>query len=358
VFEPGVNFSYDNKAIDKNLNAKLTSWENHNRKIASEYGGMKDKAGFGDASYLLTADEVTVVKNTIQHVLRWNLKSPGLITTKNIGKGMLKYKYWKWLEVLPPRYTLDFSRGEAVYTDKEETELEMMGFDYDIHLTMPQIDYFQNSNRFQRFSESLRQGNITELTRSLAQYREWSIFRGSDIPNMVDIGKTGLVNDSSVQDPGAIGIGLDDDLTAPGDVYYSAILMATKLIQAKFDPPYRIDMTPKVFSQALLNTHATTGYSDLKRIVEIGRDEGFQMFNQVVLNPFLINSETETNTTGAILVSKPNPLNFEYIETYAPGMYALPPVDLGWNAKLLCAGAVAVYRGNSLCYADTLTTNT
>ena len=316
---------------------------------------MRDEQGLVDTAYQITAYEVTAIKKEIAHVLRHELVTPTMSTPKNVGKGMLKYEYSTWKQVRPPRWTLDFGRGDVASTSKEATTLKFIGLDYDMHFTMPQMDMYANSNRGIAFSESLQQGTLRELTASLAQYREWALFRGSDIPNFTDTGLTGLCNNASVTDPGALGLGGDDNLTAAGDVYHSAIVMANELINAKFKPPFVLHMTPGVFSQALKNKTGTPLVSDFQLIAEYGAKEGKQIFSDIIMNPYLIDSETETTSTGAMMVVKEDSMNFEPVESYPLGFYALPSVDLGFDGKLLWCGGMAVYRPAAVVYADALT---
>lgn len=335
-------------------------------KIAEEYGSKfislkkvnSNWKRLSDTSYQINADEVTAVRTEITKVLRWALKTPKFITTRQIGKGMLKYEYHAWNAVQHPRYSLDFARGKNVAVSKEGSTQNMLGFDYDFHVTMPQIDQASISGKKVMFNETLLQGTIRNLTESLAIYSEYSKMLGSDIPNMIDIGVKGLLNNASVTDPGALGEGSDDDLTAAGDVYHSAIVEANKLIVAKFDPPFDLMMSPGVYAQALKNKEGTPNVSDLELIFNLGVKEGNRMFRNIIINPFMIDSETETNSTGAMACIASGEQNFEIVETYPLGFYPLPPQDLGLDGKILWCGGSIVYRPAAVVFANTLTINT
>ena len=340
----------------------MAEWEDWNYQLKHMFPNaiqrLRDEGmRLGDAQYVLSTNEIETIRNEILRVLRWELVSPGLIPVRNIGKGMTRYTYADWKDVPAPRQTDDFEGGQRRAVAKGTATVELTGMDYDMHLSMPEIDYYTNGNPLARYSESLESGTIRILTRSLAQYQEWAKFRGSDTPNMTDYSRTGLVNDSGVTDPGALGADTDDDLTAAGDVLDASVVMANKLITAKYKPPFRLDLTPGVYAQALKNRNATTNKTDMSLIMDHGMETGTRVFSSVVMNPYLINSETETTSTGAMLCTKPGTDNFEWIESYPLGFYPLPPKSLGVDGKMLFMGAMAVYRGASVVYADALTTD-
>jgi len=345
MIRDGLNFKFgDNAKYDR-----FQDWNTINR---------TKKAMFGDASYQITADEITALKSEILHVLQWSAVSPETLVVKNIGKGLTKWEYHSWQKVLPPRRTLDFSRGANVATAKASSTLQLMGYDYDYHISMPQVDLYSSANRKVKFSETLEQGTFRELVNSLSMYREFSIFNGSDIPNLVDVNLKGLCNNASVTDPGALGLGSDDNLTAVGDILDAATVMSSELINAKFKPPFQLHLSPGVFSQALQNVDTTYWTSDFTRIADMGRKEGMQIFSEIVMNPFMIDSETETNSTGAMMAVKPGAENFEVIESYPLGYYPMPSQDLGLDGKILWCGGTAVYRPTAVVFANALTIDT
>ncbi|MCK5644696.1 MAG: hypothetical protein KAJ19_28110, partial [Gammaproteobacteria bacterium] len=109
-----------------------------------------------DASYQVAAEEVEEIEKQILHTLRHTLVTPHFVNTKNIGKGILTHTYWQWNDVQAPRLSRDpGTRGDVVGVTKAKTQVEMYSFDYDMHISMMQVDAHQNSNRFLSFSESL-----------------------------------------------------------------------------------------------------------------------------------------------------------------------------------------------------------
>jgi hypothetical protein len=313
--------------------------------------------GTKDAAYLLTPDEVTKVQTEIQKVLRWQPLADTISPTVNIGEGMTRFEWYKWLDVNPPRLTQTFEGGNDVKPLKQATTNYLYGMDYDFHLDKVTIDAARSSNGKIKLTPDLQMGTLSNLTEQLALYRNWFIFRGSDIPGVTDIGIKGLVNDSNLTDPGAMGIGADDDLTAAGDVFHSAVVLANKLLQNKFQPPFDLHMTPKVFSQANKNRNTTSDKTDYKLITEYSLGAG-AVFKTPVMNPFLIDSATETTSTGAMACFKSGQENFFTAQSYNLGYYPMPPKGLGVDGKLLWMGAAIVTRPTAIQFVDALTTNT
>lgn len=355
----GGRFDPYDHLVDSNV--PLPNLRNGKEKVAEEYGktitipkSNEFSKQFNEEAFQLGSDEITAIRNEITAVLRWSSKSPKIITTRNIGKGYMKYEYWEWKDVLPPRYSLDFARGDAVKTKKEKTTKNLIGLDYDFHLTMPQMDVYQSSNGKVNFRESLLQGNLRELTASLATYRESVIMRGNDIPDLIDHGGNGLLNGTGVQDPGAIS---GDDWTTAGDVYEAATIVALELITAKFDPPFILSMSPGVYAQALKNKEGTPKVSDFELILKLSTGKN-AMFSDILMNPFHLDTYTETNATGSMACFKSGVQNFEVVEAYPLGYYPMPSLDLGLDGKLLWAGATTLYQPTAVVFTDGITINT
>lgn len=328
----------------KNIRDQL--WVNYN----------KDRmARFNDASYQLTPQEVEAINSEILHVLRWDTIEPiKSIPTKNVGKGLKRWKSYVWSSVEKPAFSLEFPRTNTTAIKKTETEWTLRGYHYDYEIDMVTLDAMQNSNAVVRFGENYQSGLLTELTAQLLETSIWSLFRGGDIPGYLDDGKKGIVNHASVQDPGAMGLGADDNLTASGDYPYSVHKMATKLLTAKFAAPYELHLTPGCYAQAVVNFDSTNKIFDFELLQN---DVTRGLLSRIVVNPFLIDSETEVNATGAMMLCKPGAQNFQIIESYSLGLYPLPSQGLGIEGKLLWCGGVEIRRPTSIVYCDALTNN-
>jgi hypothetical protein len=307
-----------------------------------------------DATVAWTSNQVTAMKQQVQEVLRWETVLDKFVNVLNIGPGLEAYEWAADTDLPAPRETDTFEGQREVRTLTTTTTLELLGFDYDHHFNMPEIDRMSNPNAIARYSENNFNRNLRNMTKSLTQYREWSLFRGTDIPNMPDSGLNGLVNDAGLTDPGAVGNA--DSLVGTPYTYVAATDLAQFLIGKKFKPPFVLLGTPGVIMQAIKNKNATTSRSDYSFIVE--GDAGMKLFSDFILCPYLIDSETETNATAAMCALAVNKDNFEIVETYPLGYYPLPPVGLGVQGKLLWQGRAAIYRPTSIAFADALTVNT
>ena len=307
-------------------------------------------------AYALSPDEVTSIQKQIMSILRWKAKSDLLIDPVNIGAGMLTREYYTGNDIQHPRLTRTFQGGYNVVATKSKSSVELYGLDYDIAIDKVSLDAGNSTQNKVHLQPSLQAFESQILMESLVQYREWWIHRGSSSPNMVDVGIKGLCNWTGVTNPGALGLGTDDILNAAGDVDDSAMTMATALINARFEPPFELHMTPLVYSRAHKNKNATTGVRDIKFITDMVDEEtGKKMFSGVRLNPYLIASATETAATGAMLCMKKLPTTENYVaESYPLGVYPLNKGNLGWDAKILWLGGTVLQRPTAICFRGSL----
>jgi hypothetical protein len=324
-------------------------FEVHDEQIKHQFGSQAD-------AYVLSPDELTSIRTQIMEVLRWQAKSQLLIDSVDIGAGMQTAEYYTANDVTKPRLTRNFRGGINVEATKSKSTVELYGMDYDISLDKVAIDAGNSTANKVHLTPSLQAFETNTLIKSLIQYREWYIHRGTSIPNFTDIGIKGLCNWSGVTSPGALGLGADDNLKDPGDIDDAAAQCAGALIDAKFEPPFELHMTPKLYNKAYRNKNATTGKRDLEFINSLTDDNtGLKMFNKIKLNPYLIASATETTSTCAILCVKKLPTTENYVaEPYALGVYPLQTGSLGWDAKILWFGGTVLQRPTAVCYRGTL----
>jgi hypothetical protein len=312
-------------------------------------------------AYALSPDEVTSIQKQIMSILRWKAKSDLLIDPVNVGAGMLTREYYTGNDVTKPRLTRTFQGGYNVMATKSKSSVELYGLDYDISIDKVSLDAGNSTQNKVHLQPSLQAFESQVIMESLVQYREWWIHRGSDVPNMVDVGIKGICNWTGITDPGSLGLGADNDLRAAGDVDYSATVIAEALIKAKFEPPFELHMTPLVYGRALKNKNATTGKTDMGYILDLNSPDhgGVKMFNSIRINPYLIDSATETVGTGAMLGMKKLPTTENYVaEAYPLGVYPMNKGNLGWDAKILWLGGTVLQRPTAIAYKGTLTTGT
>jgi len=352
----------------KNIGSEILAPIMRNGEIISPWEIYNDmRKSMHDTAFLLDPDEVTAIEQTILKVLRWKTKLddniPGVgpfCPVKQIGAGMKKYDWYKWLDVPAPRNTDTFEGGFDVKVLKQKTTNVLHGMDYDFHITKTDIDAARSTNGKIKLLPELQMGILQNLMEQLALYRDWYGFRGTDAGDLQDITITGLLNDSGLTDPGAGGIGADDDMTAQADVFHSAVELSNKLIQNKFEPPFVLDMTPGLWSQANMNRNTTSDKTDMRLILEyVGANGGNSpIFAKVRMNPFLIDSATETNNTAAMGAFAPSMDNYFLAEAYPLGAYPLPPQGLSaYDMKLLWMGRAIVTRPAAIQYINALTIN-
>jgi len=322
----------------------------------------KRHLNLSDASYEVLSNQVTAYSKEILHTLYFSLVSPDLMVTKNIGKGMVKWTFDNWTEPRAPEQDKYFKGWNEKGTRKQETTIELMGISYDYAIDMVTRDAESNPNSIISFPETLMKGTFVELFNSLMQYRERIIFRGADIPTTygwTNTGQTGLVNDASLTAPSAFATAL----TTSGGMHAACLELANDLIDRKFRGPFPVHMTSGAWMQANVNKNATSGITDLQFILEDGN------LLPPVMNMYLLNSFTETNSTAALGLFAPTvrptkgmiaqeAQNFQIIESYSPAAYPMPPQYLEVPTKILWMGITELRRPDAVAFAENQTINT
>ncbi len=321
--------------------------------LAAEFG---DSEVIKDTAYQFTNEEVTLIQSKIEEYLTWDATSEQFAHITFLGNGVRDTWWWTYLKVQPPRLTQDFTRGNVVYMAKEKTTLELIGMDYDMYFSMVDMDAMNMNGAGFKFNENLWDGTKNQLIKSLVQYREKILHFGTASEGIDDIGTKGFFNFAGISAPASIGLGNDDDLTAPGDINDAVATLAQALITDKHKPPFVVVFSPGVYSQALINKGATSGITDMGAIFDLGKEINNQVYNKVIMDGYLTISEPEVTATGSMAVMKDEVRNYDIIESYKLGFYPLPPQGLGTEGKILWMGGSRVKDPTAIAYRDTLTT--
>lgn len=335
----------------KDANGKViqSAWDKLNQQIRFMRGN--------DTQYLVSPKETEFIQPTIIEALRWKPSIDQIAQTHNIGPGLIKYTYNKYNSVLAPELSQDFEHRSNVYTSFTETSVELNGLQYDWHFPKTWVDATNNPNSLLHLQPGLMEGQMRNLAMELALYRNKFLYRGTDCAGLTDVGLTGLLNATGTTTAPTVGLGNDNDVTATGDGPDLASKMAAALIAEKFEPPFVLDLSNGVFMQFDKNRTTTEHTSDLELIYKMKGENGERMFEMVRMNPFMLDTETETNSTGAAAIYKRGYDNFRIGESYALGYYPLPPTSLGIDGKLLWMGGMVIPRPKSICYKSSITTN-
>jgi hypothetical protein len=355
----GINFkgSYDNVFMhdfDAYGNVITNAWDKYNDVKRLQFGN--------DAAYVIKTEQLTWLQNKIASYLRWKEISESSIPNVFVGAGTTKVELAKNNNVGAPRPTKTLDNGKYQNAAFETSTFNLIGLDYDIYLDKITVDAGNNTqNKKVVYTPNPQQNQMNAFSESMVEYVEWFKWRGYDVPGLTGVVPTtytGIVNTTGFTNPGALGLGDDDNLTAVGDVYDSAITMADYLINLKFEPPFDLHWTPKVMSTALKSVSATAERkSDLQMIRELANPNGSgRMFNNIYMNPFLINSATETTSTGAMAVIKSRPEENFIANSYPIGVYPMTTLGMGWAIKMLWYGGYVANRPEAVCFADNLTT--
>lgn len=310
------------------------------------------KATARDAS-ILESGEVTKFHEQILNVLRYKSKYQMLIDTMDIGPGLTKYKYKSNQDVPAPDLTSSFENGTNVNVVGSETTVNLYGLSYDTHIDKITLDAGNRaSGQTYKYSPSVEQNHINELTNALVQYWNNWVFWGSAYDGFAtDLGVKGICNYSGITNITPS----NTTLTTAGDIQTIVSEMRNGLIAAKYDPPFEVHMSPLVYNKAKTLYNATTRETDMD-LINKDTDYSIQMNgSRVMMNPFIIEGTAETTSTGAILVMKKTPENF-IAQSYPMGLYPKVNTGLGWDAKLLVYGGVVLKRPTAVVYEASLTT--
>ena len=311
--------------------------------------GVRDDTGFTHSQ------EVQSYKAIIEQFIRWPAPEPEIMPERDLGRGVLKWTYFRTNDIPAPGESLTFEqRGNTIPTNTTY-DANLMGFYYDYHLDMVTRDASNNPNTVYNLLPRKQEWIMQELTRSMAVYKQWYHYRGTSIEGLNDLGVTGLINDSAVTNQTTIGDAGDLTSSYLG-VTKAAMDLAQTLLDAKRFAPYTLDLSPGAFICAVKNINPYNGKNEIQNLYDSTNEKKMQMFNEIRINPFLIEGVTETSSTGAMAVYKTGQQDFEYVFSYPMAFYPLPPVSLGVDGKLLFMGKTILYQPSAVAYGGSLKT--
>lgn len=341
---------FDQKGI-----LQRSAWDLYNEAVRHRYPPSQ-----ADAK-VISEEALTYFESKLKPVLRRKAVSEVAIPTKFVGPGVRHVDGGTLNDVPGPRTTLTFDGGTNNNATYEDTTHKLIGFDYDIYLDKITLDAGNNPQGKQVvFTPNPQQNQINVFSEAMVEAVEWFKWIGYDAPglNMDSMtGYKGIVNTSGIIDPGALGLGADDNVADAGDIYDGVTLMAQSLGDQLFEPPYDLFMTPRVIMRAMRSVDSSRRKSDLQMLLELKDHEGTQMFSSIKWCPFLINSATETRTDGAIALIKSRPEENYIAASYPIGIYPKNTDGFGWAVKILWYGGSVIDRPEAICFANSLTTS-
>ena len=360
----GLNLSYNQGA---NLNYRPQfdaqgkvvkgkgAWDQFNAAMRHQYPA--DQAD----SVVISANQLTFLEKNIKSILRKKAVSENTFPTRYVGAGVTKVTGQTNGDIPNPRATKTLDGGRSTNVQWADTSYNLLGLDYDIYLDKITVDAGNNpEGKMVVYTPNPQQNQINAFTESLVESVEWFKWHGSESPALIQApsGYKGILNTTGITDPGAMGIGADDDVADVGDVYDSCISMAKSLLDLNFAPPYDIYMTNGVAAAGLqsIGTSDRTK-SDIHLLNDLIAFNGQgKMFNSINVAPFLCQYETETSGTGAIAVIAPRPDENYIASSYPVGIYPMNVQGLGWGVKLFWYGGSVIDRAEAICFANNLTT--
>jgi len=285
-----------------------------------------------------------------------------------IEPGKQTIEFWKWNEVGSPAITLTFEEEAKLQLTRTPTRLTLIGVRADFELNI----------RDAAADPKLANRQVDAGMRILQQFIDRIVYRGTDIRGKDDGNSSptsieGFFNTTGINSLGANGAGQggDDDMTAYGDYPYTIKKMIVKLIednQYGDDGQYTLVVTPGCYAQMITNKSTTTGLTDLQEVLQIPASDAIvsstsglkPAIKQILTTPNLLN-DSETNSTGEMLLIDPRPENIDVVVGRQPTRIAL--FNGGLNSRLNSQFAIItslvprVRRTTALCKTVTLTNN-
>ena len=356
-----VELPQDELSYDAKINGKdVSGWDTYIQ-------WKREHRDINDAEYPLIQQEIQHIYENILPVLHWQDRWGDAFTNLDIGRGITKYTFAKYNQIGPanaPQRTQTFESKWDAGVNKATTDLELHGWQYDFHIPRTWIDAQNNSKAVFHFNSDMYTDTMTECVRSLAEARQYFLFNGTQVSGLFDdVAIKGLCNNASLTAPPSLGLGADNDLTEYGDVVKSANILATQLVTRKATPPFGLWLSPGVWAQAAVNINPYNSKSDLQVIMEMcgidpkpGVNQQGGMFSFCLPNPFILQSTTETNATGAMCCVKPSDVTARSIESYPLSAYPMPQITMGIDAKVLWMGITEVRRPEWVAFKNSLTT--
>lgn len=305
---------------------------------------------FMDASYRLHELEMKNIDGSVKNVIYSKAVFQKIFPTNPIPQGLTSHRFYKATEPRDPIISRDFKPEAMEEIRKTQYDIDLIGISLDYFISMVDIDASRHSQYLKDKIDTL---HVREITAKIADVKEQILWRGESIANIDPDqsfgGLTGVYNDSNVQTADCAPDS-DDDYTTAGDLPYAVGVLADKLLDQYFMPPYELVWTPSVYGRSMINQNSTTHQTDLERIRGLVSEDGTNLINSIHTTPHLGNGTDEmcliktTDPSGGPTAMA--------IESYPLWHYPINTTSLGIQGKVLWLGAAAVTRPNAIATVD------
>lgn len=308
-----------------------------------EYGSL-NPFNFIDANYVIHPRELERIDREVGMVQRVMAIAPKLFTTKDIGRGSNKYIDYYNQDPLDPILTKNFKTYEPGKEAMTEKAHYFIGAHKDYEFGMFEMD----ASRKPYLNDDIMTRTVREFTALVADFKERILWRGGDIKSNnnknIDDRVYGFVTHDDILDQTTV-----TDVTTVGEGVNMITEMADLLMaDGIYKPPFPVIMTPKLYTRLMKNRNEYSDWTDLKNIMELGKEDNNPIVSGIYVTPHLLNV-AQASDNAVCLMFKPTdqagrPNGF-IAESYPLWHYPMVlSTQLGNSGKVAWMGGAVIRR--------------
>lgn len=311
-----------------------------------------------DASYALNPREILSLDRHVYGVVRNLAIAQKYFPTIQIEKGARHREIQVAIELSEPMFTDDFMREDLDEARKTVVDYWLAPMHKDFRVKMIDLDASRTIGA--KYSDiTLETLNIREATKTVADYKERSLWRGWDIldraktaahgKGSIDTNVKGIINPPSAA--GSIttfaAAGDNAGINAAGDGPISIGAAMASVIPKIAYGPYTWIMTPDVYGQLAQNFNTTTHWSDIERMQAMIDLKGNKILEGMDCTHYLIAVEAVADNGSMLMFQRKTPdgePTAVVLESYPVTHYPTQQSGLGIKGKVISMACSANLR--------------
>ena len=327
---------------------------------------MKEQLSFSDnvdsrwidAEYALNPREVESLDRHVYGVVRNLAIAQKYFPTVQIEKGARHRENHIAVALSEPKFDGDFLTEDLDEVRKKFVDYWLLPMHKDFRIGMIDIDASRNIGG--KYSDiTIDTLNIKEATKTIADYKERSLWRGYDILNRARDGAhpQGIIDSripGLISPPAAAGslatfdaAGDNAGIDSPGDGPLSIGAAMAALIPNIAYGPYNFIITPEIYGQLAQNFNTTTHWSDIERMHAMIDLRGNKILEGMDVTHYLIKTASSGDTGSMLMFQRKTPdgePTAVILEAYPVTHYPTQHSSLGIKGKVLWMGCSANLR--------------
>jgi len=312
-----------------------------------------------DASYALNPREVESLDRHVYGVVRNRAIAQKYFPTIQIEKGARHREIQIAEELSEPKFDGNFLREDLDEVKKKVVDYYLLPMHKDFQIGMIDIDASRNIGG--KYADiTIDTLNIREVTKTISDYKERSLWRGFDILNRlrtaahpqgpIDGRVGGLIANipataGTITSFSAAGDNLGINSAGDGPLTIGAAMAS--LIPNLAYGPYNFIMSPGPYAQLAQNFNSTTHWSDIERMQAMIDLKGNKILESMDATHYLIKTAEGAATGSFVAFQRKTPdgePTAAILEAYPVTHYPTQHSSLGIKGKVLWMGAAANMR--------------